>query len=85
MTRMPPLARFPLFLLGALSLVSFGGPLAMLLVIRGGPRPDLPPDRAVEWIVVTMVSGLFLVLFVACVSILWWYPWPKGPSHRKDD
>jgi uncharacterized membrane protein YedE/YeeE len=77
MSRIPPLPRLPYFLLGALTLVTFGGPLAMLLVVRGGPSPDWPPDRLVEWIVIGEVIGLAIVLFSACVTIGWWYPWAK--------
>jgi hypothetical protein len=85
MNRVPPLPRLPFLLLGWLTVVSFGGPLALLLIVRGGPRADLPPDRPVEWIVIALVFGLFLVLFVACISIGWWYPWPRrgqGPPDQ---
>jgi hypothetical protein len=83
MSRMPPLPRLPFALLGGLTLACFGGPFA-LLVIRGGPSGDWPPDRAVEWIVIAMVLALVLGLFVACVTVGWWYPWPhrgKGTAR----
>ncbi len=47
--RLPAL---PYVLLGAMTLVSFGGPFAMLVVIRGGSSADWPPDRAIEWITI---------------------------------
>jgi hypothetical protein len=77
MSRIPPLPRLPYFLLGALTLVSFGGPFAMFVAIRGGPSADWPPDRAVEWIVIGVVTGLAIALFSACVTIGSWYPWAK--------
>jgi len=94
MSRGPAFHRFPMALLGLLTLVSFAGPIAMLLAVRGGPRPDWPPDRPVEWIVIGVVVGLAIVLFLACVTIGWWYPWDRmagkpgppssgiGPSTR---
>jgi uncharacterized membrane protein YedE/YeeE len=77
MSRIPPLPRLPYFLLGALTLVSFGGPVAMYAAIRGGPSADWPPDRLGEWVVIGLVLGLAIVLFAACVTVGWWYPWTK--------
>jgi hypothetical protein len=81
MSRIPQVPRLPYLLLGGLTLVSFGGPLAMLVIVRGGPRADWPPDRAVEWIVISLVVGLAVALFAACVSVGWWYP---GLRRSKD-
>lgn len=75
MSRMAPLPRLPLVLLGLLTLVCFGGPFA-LFVVRGGPNSDWPPDRGVEWIVLAAVLVAAVGLFSACVTIGWWYPWP---------
>jgi hypothetical protein len=74
MSRNPDVPWFPYLLLGGLTLVTFGGPFAMLVVIRGGPSAGWPPDRPIEWITIGLVCGLAFALFVACVSIGWWYP-----------
>jgi Na+-driven multidrug efflux pump len=77
MSRNAPVPRLPYFLLGAMTLVSFGGPFAVFLVMRGGLRPDWPPDRLIEWIVVGLVIALAVALFVACLSVGWWYSWDR--------
>jgi hypothetical protein len=85
MSRIPPIPRLPYVLLGGLTVVSFGGPLVMLLVIRGGTESGLPPDRAIEWVTIGLVFALFLSLFFACVFVGWWYPWSRQidkPSNR---
>jgi hypothetical protein len=79
MKRRPRLSNWPFALLGAMTLVSFGGPFLILVVVRGGASPYWPPDRALEWIMIALVLVLFAVLFVACVTIGWWYP---PPSHQ---
>ena len=68
-----PLPRLPYVLLGAMTLVSFGGPFVLLAALRGGASGKWPPDRPVEWVVVITVFGLVTGLFLACVSIGWWY------------
>ena len=45
-----------LCLLLAMTLVSFGGPFVILVVLRGGTSAEWPPDRPVEWVAV--VTGL---------------------------
>ncbi len=78
--RVPPVPRLPYYLLGLLSLCCFGGPLAMWLVMQGGASDEWPPDRIVEWVVVDVVVGAATVLFLACVTIRWWYPrWADAP------
>jgi hypothetical protein len=67
------LSALPYVLLGAMTLVSFGGPVAMLVVVRGGSSADWPPDRAIEWITIGAIFGLFITIFIACVSISLWY------------
>ena len=67
------LPRLPYVLLGAMTLVSFGGPFVILGAIWGGKSAKWPPDRPVEWVAVTLVIGLVISLFVACVSLGWWY------------
>lgn len=82
MRRIPPLPRLPNALLGLLTLVCFGGPLALWLVVRGGSSADWPPDRAVEWGAFVLVASSGVVLFVACVTVGWWYPWPDRGRGR---
>ena len=85
MSRIPPLPRLPNALLGLLTLACFGGPIVMWFVIRGGSSGDWPPDRIIEWIVVGLVCIATAGLFVACVTVGWWYPWPhrsKGRTER---
>jgi len=81
MKRRPPLSPWPWVLLGAMSLVSFGGPFLILVVVQGGASPYWPPDRTVEWITIGVVLGLFAVLFVACITLGWWYP-PLRPRKE---
>jgi hypothetical protein len=73
-----PLPRLPYVLLAAMTVVSFGGPFVIVGVIWGGDSAAWPPDRPIEWVTIGMVLALFLVLFVACVSIrLWCRPKPR--------
>jgi hypothetical protein len=67
------LPRLPYVLLGAMTLVSFAGPFVILGTIWGGNSAKWPPDRPVEWVAVALVFGLVVALFVACVSLGWWY------------
>ncbi len=85
MSTTPRLARLPLILLGMLTVGTFAGPVAMLLVVRGGPSGEWPPDRPVEWVVIAAILTSVIALFVACVTVGWWYPWPdrgKGSAGR---
>ena len=73
-----PLPRLPYVLLAAMTVVSFGGPFVIVGVIWGGDSAGWPPDRPIEWVTIGLVLALFLVLFVACVSIrLWYRPKPR--------
>jgi hypothetical protein len=73
MTAPTPLRRLPYVLLGAMTFVSFVGPFVLLVALRGGASAKWPPDRPLEWVVVIAVFGLVIGLFLACVSIGWWY------------
>jgi hypothetical protein len=74
---------WPYALLGAMSLVTFGGPFLVLVVVQGGASPHWPPDRAVEWITIAVVLGLFAALFVACTTVGRWYsPLREGRAPR---
>ncbi|MGP0066168.1 MAG: hypothetical protein ACLQGP_21525 [Isosphaeraceae bacterium] len=83
MSRNAQVQRLPYFMLGAMSLVSFGGPFAVFLVLRGGLHSEWPPDRPVEWIVIGLVIGLAVALFIACLSVGWWHS-RNRPDHRPD-
>jgi hypothetical protein len=73
-----PLPRLPYVLLAAMTLVSFGGPFVIVGVVRGGDSARWPPDRPLEWVTIGLVLALFLILFVACVSLrLWFRPKPR--------
>ena len=73
-----PLPRLPYVLLAAMTVVSFGGPFVIVGVVRGGDSARWPPDRPIEWLTIGLVLALFLVLFVACVTIRVWYrPTPR--------
>jgi hypothetical protein len=77
-------SRLPYALLGALSLVCFGGPAAVLVAVRGGRSAYWPPDRPLEWITLALVLALFVGLFCACVTFGWWHQEP-GKTKRHDD
>jgi hypothetical protein len=65
----PRLTWTPFVLLGLLTIASLGGPIAILLTIRGGARPGWPPDRPVEWWTLGLCTGAVLVLMSACLLI----------------
>ena len=68
----------PFVALGLMTLASFGGPLVILVAVRGGASPDWPPDRPVEWWALGIVVGLVVVLMAACVTAgLWSKPGRK--------
>ncbi len=70
MTGPPPrLPRLPFVLLGAMTLATFGGPLLIGASLRGGQRPEWPPDRPVEWATLLGVSGTVAGLMLACLSL----------------
>jgi hypothetical protein len=82
MSRIPPLPRLPNVLLGLLSVICFGGPLPVWLVLGGGTSGVWPPDRPIEWLVVGVVITAAAALFVACITVGWWYPWPGRGRGR---
>jgi len=65
----PRLPRLPFVLLGLMTLFSFGGPLGIGYALRGGASPDWPPDRPVEWFVFAGISGMVVVLMLACLAL----------------
>jgi hypothetical protein len=63
------LPRLPFVLLGLMTAFSFGGPLAIGFVLKGGASANWPPDRSIEWIVFVGVSGMVVGLMLACGSL----------------
>jgi len=61
-------SRWPLVLLGALTLLTVGGPVLIGIVLRGGARRGWPPDRAVEWVAVLGTSGAVAGLMAASIA-----------------
>lgn len=80
-----PPSRLAYALLGALTVVSFGGPIALMLVIGGGQNPKWPPDRPVEWIAFGAIVTVACVLLVLCLSIRCWLPAVKSPGKTTVD
>jgi hypothetical protein len=70
MTQRPPM--LPLVFLGLMTIASFGGPLVIFFVVRGGSRATWPPDRPVEWWVTGSLIGLVVLLMGACVTCGYW-------------
>ena len=76
MTRSGPTSRAPVgvrrsawFLLVLMTLGAFGGPVVIGLVLRGGARPNWPPDRPVEWATLFGVSALVLALMILAIAL----------------
>jgi hypothetical protein len=67
-----PPPRAPLVLLGLLSILTVAGPFVIFLVIRGGDRPDWPPDRPAEWWTFGVVVAAVVGLLAACVTAGMW-------------
>jgi hypothetical protein len=62
-------ARKALALLAVMTVAAIGGPFLIALVIRGGARPDWPPDRPVEWFAFVGVTGLVVALLLTTLVI----------------
>jgi hypothetical protein len=65
----PPLTILPFVLLGLQTIATFGGPLAIFLTLRGGARPEWPPDRPIEWWTFGISVVAVVVLMSACLGI----------------
>jgi hypothetical protein len=78
----PPV--LPLVLLGLLTLATMVGPFAIFLVVRGGARPEWPPDRPVEWWTLGVVTLGYAALLAACLtSGLWARQRPPAAEERR--
>jgi hypothetical protein len=64
----PP--RLPIILLGAMTILTFGGPLAFGFVLQGGASPAWPPDRPIEWATLLGISGMVAALMIGSFSFL---------------
>jgi len=65
----PALTWTPFLLLGLLTVATLGGPLAILLTLRGGANPRWPPDRPLEWWTFGLCTGTVLILLSACLLV----------------
>jgi hypothetical protein len=65
-------SKAPLVLLGLMSLVTFTGPFAIVLVIRGGESAVWPPDRPVEWWTFGVVTLAVVAMMIGCVTAGRW-------------
>ncbi len=61
--------RTPIVLLTVMTVLTLAGPFGIWVVIRGGRRPEWPPDRPIEWWVLFATCGLVAALMVACIGI----------------
>ncbi len=62
--------RLAYVLLAIMSVTSFGGPFLLGSVLRGGDRPNWPPDRPIEWVAVIGVTGVVVAVMIG-LSVLW--------------
>lgn len=66
-------------LLGAMSLITFGGPFGLAWLLSGGERPGWPPDRTVEWVGLAGLLAAFAAVFIACLTVRKWLLRPPTP------
>jgi len=78
MSGRPRVSRAAYVVLGLMTLVSFGGPALIAVILWGGQRSGWPPDRPIEWIGVGLVLFLFLTCFIACLTVPLWIPRAPG-------
>ena len=84
-TRPAPPSRAAYALLGAMTLVSFAGPFAIALALRGGDSPRWPPDRPAERAVVGGVFAVFAACLLGCLTVRLWLPRPRTDEGPKSD
>ncbi len=79
------LSKAPFVLLGLLTVLTVGGPLAIWQTMRGGQNPRWPPDRPIEWSVFVLTTGLFLAVMIACLAfgvVNWRRTLAEGAARR---
>jgi hypothetical protein len=69
-----PASRLAYGLLAAMTAVSFGGPLVIMIVLAGGESPKWPPDRPIEWAVFMGIVGFASLLILLGLTIRVWLP-----------
>jgi hypothetical protein len=80
----PQRTRTPFILLGLLTLSTVGGPLAILLTIRGGVQRGWPPDRPIEWWAFGLSIVAEVVLMAACLAV-GLLRWRRTPLYSPRD
>lgn len=63
------LARQAWILLVVMTAAVLGGPIGFGAILRGGARPDWPPDRPVEWAALLGICGLVVALMALSVAV----------------
>ncbi len=66
---MDPRARTLLRLLVIQTVIMIGGPFGIGAILKGGESSDWPPDRAIEWIVVGSICGVFAVILLLILTL----------------
>jgi hypothetical protein len=76
----PALTRMPFVLLGLQTIATVGGPIAILLTLRGGASRQWPPDRPLEWWTFGICTAAVLILLAASL-LVGLARWRKTPWH----
>jgi hypothetical protein len=76
----PALTRAPFVLLGLQTIATVGGPIAILLTLRGGASRQWPPDRPVEWWTFGLCTAAVVGLLSASL-LVGLARWRKTPAH----
>ena len=74
-----PVSNAAYALLGAMTVVTFGGPFGLAWLLSGGERPGWPPDRAVEWVGTVGLLAAFVACLAACLTVRRWLLRPPSP------
>ena len=75
-SNLAPRQKRMLILLGAMSLGTFGGPVGIGAVLRGGASRSWPPDRPVEWATLFGIAGLVAACMLGILAL--------GLAQRRD-
>lgn len=77
-----PVSNAAYALLGAMSAITFGGPLGLAWLLSGGERRGWPPDRTVEWAGTIGLLVAFAAALVACLTVRRWLLKPPPRDDR---